>query len=81
MNELEYKDLILKQNTNNCHYMIFDKKTNEMLMHCSYNKKLTEDEMKKAIDRLYLIREHIIDDAIYGKGKTPKGILESCDKS
>ena len=26
MNELEYKGLILKQNTHNCHYMIFEKK-------------------------------------------------------
>ena len=48
-------------------------------MHVSCNKKLTEDEMKKSIDRLFLIREHITDDAIYGKGKTPKGLISDLE--
>ena len=75
MNELEYKGLILKQNIYNYHYMIFEGETNEALMYCSCNKKLTENDMKKAIDRLLLIRESITNDVIYRKGKIPKGLI------
>jgi hypothetical protein len=56
---VEYKGYILQQGSTSPHYMIFDAKTNEMLMHCSCTKYLTEEQAKEHIDRFIEIRNGV----------------------
>lgn len=54
---VEHKGYILQQGSTCPHYMIFDAKTNEMVMHCSCTKYITEEEAKKHIEWFINTRE------------------------
>ena len=54
---VEHKGYILQQGSYSPHYMIFDAKTNECVMHCSCTKYLTEEQAREHIDRFVEIRK------------------------
>jgi hypothetical protein len=56
---VEHKGYILQQGSYSPHYMIFDAKTNECVMHCSCTKYLTEKQAIEHIDRFIEIRKEL----------------------
>lgn len=64
-----YKGYELQQTSYNWHYMIIDLRTKESVLHCSCNKELNEEEMKKAIDVFIEIISTTLQESEYNDGK------------
>lgn len=54
----EHRGFVLQQTSYNWHYMIINA-NGRPVMHCQYNKKLSEDEAKRMIDDYLELREEV----------------------